>query len=84
MLLVCCPISALPLSNSLSASALQFLFGEPEACDCAVVNLMRCSNSPTIIHPLDNQNVMDYPVVLNTYPCGKRLLCMMCKQLTCA
>lgn len=36
-----------------------------------------------IIHPSDSQRVSDYPMVLKTFPFGKRVLCMMCKQSTC-
>lgn len=36
-----------------------------------------------VIHPSDSQNVMDYPIVLKTFPFGKRVLCMLCKQSTC-
>ncbi|XP_050044200.1 snRNA-activating protein complex subunit 3 [Dermacentor andersoni] len=35
-----------------------------------------------VLHPHDSQNMLDYPVALKTFPCGRRVFCMLCHQST--
>ncbi|KAH7962854.1 hypothetical protein HPB52_018285 [Rhipicephalus sanguineus] len=35
-----------------------------------------------MLHPHDSQCISDYPIALKTFPCGKRVFCMLCHQNT--
>uniref|UniRef100_A0A131Z271 snRNA-activating protein complex subunit 3 n=1 Tax=Rhipicephalus appendiculatus TaxID=34631 RepID=A0A131Z271_RHIAP len=35
-----------------------------------------------MLHPHDSQCMSDYPMALKTFPCGKRVFCMLCHQST--